>query len=366
MSEYENKGLSINEDKAKMLLDNREKETNKTKQLMMDNDDNDIPTNPPSGIKTKADLKITNEVLTTAKQNTQKTDLGKASIFHKRQAQQDKIQSLANEVGMKIIPLDNLPSGGLFYEPGTEIAIRAARVEEIRHFSTIDETDIIDVDDKLNYIIERCVRIRIPEKTINSYKDILEIDRFYLVFAVRELTFSEGENKIQMHMACQECNNADTIDICRDHFHLINLDERLQNFYNSDKRCFSFETTSNENFDMYFPTLGVTEFIKRYIKSKAEKGQKFDQAFLTLAPFLFNDWRMLSEATFNDANHETLRWSLEKMSIMTGIVDIFRTSGSNEISHICSVCGTEVRQPITFQGGYKSLLVITDIFAHLR
>lgn len=374
----ENTGLNISEDRARQLVELKEKNVDETKnEMLSENAKNSSAIEntgnqqeqyqphksqiPPPGVKTRDDLKYTNMV-----NDTTRPDLGKASIFYKKQAIAEKQSSLANEIGMKPIPLNNLPSGGLFYEPGTEIAIRAARVEEIRHFSTIDESDIIDLDDKLNYIIERCARIRIPGVGVNSYKDILEIDRFYLVFAIRELTFSEGENKIQMKMPCQECQNVDIIDINRDHFHLINLDEKLHKFFNPDKRCFSFKTKTGEEFDIFFATLGVTEFIKRYIKAKAERGQKFDQAFLTLAPFLFKDWRLLTDASFNDANHETLRWSLEKMSIMFGIIEKFRNSGSNEIIHQCSVCGTEVRQPITFPGGYKSLFIITDIFEYIE
>lgn len=352
----ENKGLSVSDERAEALLRAKEQRIESAKKEIISNDEMLQEKTPPPGVKTRADLKAT---------NSPQVNLGKASIFHKKEAHMAKSNAIANEIGMKVVPLENLPSGGLFYEQGTEIAIRAARVEEIRHFSTIDESDIIDVDDKLNYIIERCAKIRIPGKTVTSYKDILELDRFYLVFAIRELTFSEGENKIQMKIPCTECNNVDTVDIERDHFHLVNLDERLHKYFNAEKRCFTFNTKGGETFDIFFATIGVTEFMKRWIRSRAEKGQKLDNAFLTLAPFLFKDWRDLTDEMFNDANYETLRWGLEKMSVVMGIIDILRTSGSNTISHICSVCGAEVRQPISFQGGYKSLFIITDIFEHL-
>ena len=40
------------------------------------------------------------------------------------------------------IPLDCLPSLGRFYPENTRISIRAARVDEIREFSAIDENDM--------------------------------------------------------------------------------------------------------------------------------------------------------------------------------------------------------------------------------
>ena len=57
------------------------------------------------------------------------------------------------------IPLDCLPSLGRFYPDNTRISIRAARVDEIREFSAIDENDIKDVTDKLTYMVSQCESI---------------------------------------------------------------------------------------------------------------------------------------------------------------------------------------------------------------
>ena len=51
------------------------------------------------------------------------------------------------------IPLDCLPSLGRFYPENTQISIRAARVDEIREFSAIDENNPKDVIDKLTYMV---------------------------------------------------------------------------------------------------------------------------------------------------------------------------------------------------------------------
>jgi len=90
----------------------------------------------------------------------------------------------ANDVNYKNIPFDILPSKGMFYPIGSEITIRAASVIEIRHWSTIDDTDLLDMNDKLNFIIEKCLRFK-TESGIASWKDIKEIDRFFLVFKIR-------------------------------------------------------------------------------------------------------------------------------------------------------------------------------------
>ena len=69
------------------------------------------------------------------------------------------------------MPMEYLPSQGLFYPEGTKIQIRAASVKEIRHFSGIDDNDILDIDDKLNGVLDACTRVQIPDHMMcNSIK----------------------------------------------------------------------------------------------------------------------------------------------------------------------------------------------------
>jgi hypothetical protein len=129
------------------------------------------------------------------------TTLGKAEKFKEEEFFEDS--PLAADLGWKNVPVENLPSQGLFYEVGTQVAIRAAGVAEIRHWSTIDENDLLGVDDMLNFIIEKCCRIKVPGKP-GTYKDLKEIDRFSLIFAIRDFTFKNGENKMYVNAADEE------------------------------------------------------------------------------------------------------------------------------------------------------------------
>jgi len=95
----------------------------------------------------------------------------------------------------KNIPIQNLPSGGIFYPDDTEITVRAASVGEIRHWSTIDESDALDIDDMLNFILEKCLRIKTKDNAAwLSWRDICDVDRMYLIFAIHEQTFPNKEN----------------------------------------------------------------------------------------------------------------------------------------------------------------------------
>ena len=42
---------------------------------------------------------------------------------------------------------------------------------------------MLSIDDQLNYILERCAEVRIDDEIV-SWKEILEIDRFFIIFKI--------------------------------------------------------------------------------------------------------------------------------------------------------------------------------------
>jgi hypothetical protein len=52
--------------------------------------------------------------------------------------------------------IDRLPTKGMFYPTDTRIYIRSAKVAEIKDFSLMDDTNPLDVNDKLNNILSFC------------------------------------------------------------------------------------------------------------------------------------------------------------------------------------------------------------------
>lgn len=303
--------------------------------------------------------------------------LQKQSMFNKNEEKTDsnsklgKISPLQDystkmpEIGWTNLPVENLPSQGKFYPDDTVISIRAANVKEIRHFSTIDENDFIDGDDKLNYILESCVKIKTTTNSRASWKDIQDMDRFYIILAVRELTFINDENALQMDIPCPNCGNVDRIHIHKERIDYFKIDERIMKYYDSSTKSFLVKLKDGDSFELYLPTLGVANFIKNYIRNKAQRQEYYDKTFVRMAPFLFKDWKALTEGTFKAKNTETLNWSHKKISVISGIIDLFAKSVNTEIAHICTVCGEDIKAPISFQGGIKSLFLYTDIFDEL-
>lgn len=302
--------------------------------------------------------KLLNQTQKKEKKEPKITSLGKAQTY-----MVDEDSPLAAEIGWKNVPIEFLPSQGMFYPEGTQIAIRSASVSEIRHWSTIDENDMLGVDDLLSFIIEKCCRIKIPNKA-TSFKDIKEIDRFYLIFAIRDYTFKNGENKIYANVPDEEGQD-NKVEVTKDLIDYFNPDEKLLHYYNSEDKCFLFKLKNGESFKVFFPSLGVMNFIKNFMKLKQQQGSKFDKSFIKFAPFLFDDWRTVTQNSYDKASHDSMTWSLSKISVLSKITDMLASSVNPQIRYQ-TTGGAEFKAPLNFQGGIKSLFLISDIFGELE
>ena len=285
--------------------------------------------------------------------------LGKAQKFTNYETEDD---ILAAEIGWKNVPMDSLPSQGMFYTNGTQIAIRAATISEIRHWSTIDENDLLGLDDMLNFIIEKCCRIKVPGKP-GTFKDLKEIDRFYLIFAIRDYTFKNGENKLFVTVADNDGQDQ-KIEVTKDSLDYFNPDEKLMKYYKQDEQCFDIQMKNGEKFKIYLPSLGIMNFIKNYIKNKQQSNSNFDKTFIKYAPFLFSDWKVLNQASYDKSVQESFTWSLHKISVMDKLVELLSDSVNPGIRYQLS-SGGEGKAPLNFQGGFKSIFLISDIFDEL-
>lgn len=284
------------------------------------------------------------------------TSLGKAKQFT-----QVEESPLAGDIGWKNIPIENLPSQGLFYQD-PEITIRAASVSEIRHWSTIDENDALGIDDMLNFVIEKCCRIRIAGRPA-TYREMKEIDRFYLIFAIRDYTFKNGENKLYTTVEVED-GSEQKVEITKDVLNYFNPDEKLMRYYNAEKKCYIFTMKSGETIELHFPSLGVMSFIKTYAKNKTQRGQQFDKAFLRYAPFLIADYKGFSDRDYDKLLQESYSWSIQKISLMDQITTMLANSINPQVRYFKS-SGEEGTVPLSFPGGVKSLFLIPDIFAEL-
>ena len=275
--------------------------------------------------------------------------------------------AMAGMDGWKLIPLENLPSRAMFYPEGMEIAIKGATVNEIRQFSLIDEFDPLDQDDKLNVIMDKCVRIKF-KTGLGSYRDLKDEDRFFLIFAIRDLTFVSGENKLVINLKCgARClgdgSFSEKIELRSDNFEYYKIDDKLMRFYDQDEQAFVLPFP--EPVKLYVPSLGVTTFIKNYVREKNRNGEYFDRMFLKFASFMFKDYRLLNEDTYKAKQQESMTWDNHKLSAIIEATEMIKFGVKTQITRSCTKCSAEVAAPLTFPGGLKSIFLISDPLARL-
>jgi hypothetical protein len=275
----------------------------------------------------------------------------------------EEVRMLNEKMGYIPFNIQNMPSQGRYYRNDMSISIRAARVAEIRDFSTMDENNLFDVDEKLNNILATCVRVDFGGRR-GSYKDILEEDRLYVILSVRELTFKSGENKLIMKAKCKQCSHDNEYELRTNTLQYYDASE-LDKYYDNDMKAYVFATKTEGSVIMCPPTIGVMRVVTDFIKGKEEKKEKWDKSFLQVLPYLHREWRGFDDKAIFQMNVEFNGWSEKKFSIVYRLAEKIRIGVKQELNMLCANCDAEVTVPVTFPGGVKSLFVVSDIFEEL-
>lgn len=275
------------------------------------------------------------------------------------------------DFGWKNLPLSVLPSRGFFYPEGTKIAIRSAEVREIRHFSTIDEDDLIDLDEKLNFILSKCSTMHFPNEGVVSYRDLKHEDRFFLVMAIRDLTFVQGENRIIItpESKCKDKNTCpinNGIELRTGVLSSYDIDPRVMKYYSPLTRNFVFQVRKiGKEITMTVPSIGVMNAVSEFVIECDRRKIEIDDSFLKIAPFIFEEWRDLDFNQIMRKMRDSDNWSKEEFSLYYELCETIKIGTELDINIKCPTCGAEVAAPITFPRGFKSLFVISDIFGEL-
>jgi hypothetical protein len=274
----------------------------------------------------------------------------------------------ANDLFWKNVPFETLPSKGLFYPEGTEITIKAATVSEVRHWSTIDENDLLDIDDKLNFIIEKCCRFKAKDgQAWLSWRDISELDRLALIFMVQELTFPNGQNTLYVKFECNagceaESKWTDDVRIKSPMLKFITIPEEVMKYYSQAYKCFEIKSDKlNETFYLYMPTIGTVERLRARITESRKLGRKADKAFISIAPYLIQDWHNLSQESYSNLSNETFSWQINKFTFVKKFTEMIETSRLSMVGTQCPKCGNRVTTPLFQQSGFtvKDLFLIS-------
>lgn len=283
----------------------------------------------------------------------------------------EELIATQDENGLVPVIIEELPTEGRFYPPTLEIYIRSANIGEIRDWSMLNEENTIEIDNAMNKILRKCVTCIvdesidgdkvIPFRGVFNWKDLKEVDRFYLLLAIRELTFIEDDNSLKLDL-----NEHQSIDLTKEMLQPLTFDKRVEKYYSAEERCFVF--TSSKHMDkplrIYIPSLGVNQWVRDYVLAKSNAKVGFDKNFIILAPFLIRDYRGLTADIYDDIVKRHSKLSTFELSLISQVVDLIKNSVNPYIKYI-DEAGGEQTAPLSFRGGFKSLFTLQDTLSLL-
>jgi hypothetical protein len=300
-------------------------------------------------------------------QEAPKTITNLGNIKDNKRNDDDRIDEELSRIGrmrdFHNIPLDCLPSLGKFYPDNTRISIRAARVDEIREFSSIDENDIKDVTDKLTYMVSQCVKVyygNVP----GSYRDLLSADRIVLILKIREITFLDGMSSIKLPVpanACETygCKPQETVIFNSTKLNFTTPSQEIEKYYDSVDKCYRIKTKSYGDITLFPPSIGVSSIVTNWIVEQAREEKKIDASLTEMLQYLVGDWRRLNSKSIFNILGELSTWDTQKFALVYRLIEQINIGIEFELKDRCETCGGEITVPISFPDGYKSLFVPT-------
>lgn len=286
--------------------------------------------------------------------------LGKVSMEQFGQARPEKTAD--QFLGWMVLDQEELPSKGKFYPSGTIIKIRSARASEIRHFSTMDENNYIDMEEKLNHIVEMCTQVTVEDKRL-SYKDILEEDRIVLLLSIRDLTFPEPENKLILKGKTEHTKVPVDIELSSRYLVATQVPNEIEAYYSSKERTYVIKTRSAGEVRMRPPSIGVMQEITKYLKDRQEKEVEFDKAFIQVLPYITPDWRQLNLPKIFSLEVDYKAWDQNKFMVIYRLAEKMKIGVETTLE--MEYDGEIAKAPLDFPGGIKSLFIISDLAGEL-
>jgi hypothetical protein len=247
---------------------------------------------------------------------------------------------------------------GIFYPAGTVIMVRPAQVKEIQSYSMVDDNNFYDIVEKMNDILQSCVRIKYSDGRMGSYLEIKDQDRLFLIFLIRELTFQQG-NSLNVTSRCS-CGNDIQLELKRDNFDFHKIDEKLDRFFSAASRSYHFSTINGREFELTPPNIGLQKAFTDYILRENNEKRTPNLSFLKIIPFMLSGRysityegikaKLAEFEQIDDISFQFLNSAVSKM-----------TFGIKELKKKCS-CGEEVHAEMQFPNGASGIFVIHDAF----
>lgn len=247
---------------------------------------------------------------------------------------------------------------GQFYPNGTTLMVRPAQVREIQAYSMVDDNNFYDIVEKMNDMLQSCVRVKYSDNKIGSYLDIKDQDRLFLVFLIRELSFQQG-NSLTVNTRCS-CGQDLAIELKRENFIFHDIDEKLLKYYNKNTGSYNFSTVNGMNYEMTPPNIGLQKAFTDYIVKENNEKRQPNLAFLKIIPFMLPGRSNITYEGIKSKLAEFEKMDQTSFQFLNAAVGKM-TFGIKELSKKCS-CGEEIHTDMQFPNGASGIFVIHDAF----
>ena len=282
-----------------------------------------------------------------------------SNVILQQETQAPVIKPVHNnfDIGWYEVPIESLPSKGLFYPDESRLLIKPASVSIIRHFSTVDDSNPLELNETFDYILENLVRFNIPNIP-SSYKNLKDIDKLSVILHIRDATFKNGESKIISDIKCS-CGNIDQKTLTWSDFQFFVFNDELMKYYNPSLKVFHIKFNSEMESDvaLTIPSIGIRSFVQKYVTSRIKQKKNYDKSFTNIAPYIIDNWMSMDDSMYEKEVLDSSNWTTSQFAAFVRIVDLIKKSMVSRILHKCSKCGAEVTAPSSFRGGIKSLFI---------
>lgn len=266
----------------------------------------------------------------------------------------EKVKGETTERFLFPVPVENLPTKGMFYRDDIRISIKSCTVADIRDFSLIDEEDIMSVNEKLEGIISN-VSVKYG-RVDGSYKDLCEADKIYLLVLIKELTFKEAENSIYLPITNRKCkcfkdeNVLLTAELLATSFATPMDNEKIAALYSSEVKGFVLDLGEKlPPLVISSPSIGVYAYCRDWAMERERKGDDWDKALLSFIPFIQRDWRGFNDETITAIIGEMMQWDQATFLKVYSTIEKLGFGISESIKLKCPHCESEAEARISFR-----------------
>lgn len=307
------------------------------------------------------------EPLVASSAEHESSSLGHAKFFGRkpeRDEREDKVDPQLIRTGWIELGREEFEERSQFYPADWRFFIRPATVDDIKNWSSVDETRLDQVDRVFNEIIKSCVKITGDTGNI-SWGKICSWDRFWLLNKIREYTFNTGENKISYDDECINCGQPLKFELSSSSLVFEMPDQDIiDQYWDVNERVWRIDPqeydVNGPVIKFYVPTLekdaAIFDWALRITRENENKRPK--DTLLKFLPWMVQRVardEKVTEKFIKDAEGVYKMWGMDMFNLADQILRNIAVIPNEKLRVICPHCGEEVETPVRFPNGVRSL-----------